>query len=53
MRLYRDIVRKSFVNYPVRRFWIGSVLTAPVFMLEMGAHLFNLHQPGQTEPSQK
>src|SRR5829696_5913442 len=23
-----------------RRFWIGLVLTAPVFVLEMGAHLF-------------
>jgi heavy metal translocating P-type ATPase len=27
-----------------RRFWIGLVLTAPVFVLEMGGHLFNLHQ---------
>ncbi len=27
-----------------RRFWIGIVLTIPVFMLEMGGHLFNLHQ---------
>ena len=26
-----------------RRFWIGSALTAPVFVLEMGAHLFKLH----------
>lgn len=26
-----------------RRFWIGLVLTVPVFMLEMGAHIFNLH----------
>ncbi|MDP2267896.1 MAG: heavy metal-binding domain-containing protein, partial [Deltaproteobacteria bacterium] len=26
-----------------RRFWIGLVLTLPVFMLEMGAHLTNLH----------
>ena len=26
-----------------RRFWIGLVLTLPVFMLEMGAHLANLH----------
>lgn len=25
------------------RFWIGLVLTLPVFMLEMGAHLLNLH----------
>ena len=26
-----------------RRFWIGLILTLPVFMLEMGAHLTNLH----------
>ncbi len=26
-----------------RRFWIGLVLTLPVFMSEMGGHLFNLH----------
>ena len=26
-----------------RRFWIGTVLTAPVFALEMGGHLFNIH----------
>lgn len=26
-----------------RRFWIGLVLTLPVFVLEMGGHLFNLH----------
>jgi len=26
-----------------RRFWIGLMLTLPVFMLEMGAHLTNLH----------
>jgi len=25
------------------RFWIGLALTAPVFVLEMGSHLFNLH----------
>ena len=27
-----------------RRFWIALALTAPVFVLEMGAHLVNLHQ---------
>ena len=27
-----------------RRFWIGLALTAPVFALEMGGHLFNIHQ---------
>lgn len=27
-----------------RRFWIGLVLTLPVFTLEMGSHIFNLHQ---------
>ncbi len=27
-----------------RRFWIGLALTVPVFVLEMGGHLFNLHQ---------
>jgi P-type Cu+ transporter len=26
-----------------RRFWIGLALTAPVFTLEMGGHLVNLH----------
>jgi Cu+-exporting ATPase len=26
-----------------RRFWIGLVLTLPVFVLEMGAHLFGSH----------
>jgi Cu+-exporting ATPase len=26
-----------------RRFWLGLVLTAPVFALEMGGHLFNIH----------
>lgn len=26
-----------------RRFWIGIVLTLPVLVLEMGAHIFNLH----------
>ncbi len=26
-----------------RRFWLALVLTAPVFALEMGAHLFGLH----------
>jgi Cu+-exporting ATPase len=27
-----------------RRFWIGLVLTLPVFVLEMSGHLLNLHQ---------
>ncbi|KKC34573.1 hypothetical protein WH91_02140, partial [Devosia psychrophila] len=27
-----------------RRFWIGSALAVPVFVLEMAAHLFDLHQ---------
>ena len=33
-----------------RRFWVGLVLTLPVFGLEMGGHLFHLHRwiPGQT-----
>lgn len=26
-----------------RRLWIGAALTLPVFILEMGSHLFNLH----------
>ena len=32
-----------------RRFWVGLVLTLPVFALEMGGHLANLHMfiPGQ------
>jgi len=33
-----------------RRFWIGTVLTAPVFALEMGGHLTNLsHLLGQQQ----
>lgn len=28
-----------------RRFWVGAALTAPVFVLEMGAHLFDLATP--------
>ncbi len=31
-----------------RRLWIGLALTAPVFALEMGQHLFGLHVLGQT-----
>jgi len=27
----------------MRRFWIGLALTLPVFVLEMGSHLFGLH----------
>ena len=27
-----------------KRFWIGLVLTFPVFALEMGAHIFDFHQ---------
>jgi Cu+-exporting ATPase len=27
-----------------RRFWIGLALTLPVFALEMGAHLFDIHR---------
>jgi Cu+-exporting ATPase len=26
-----------------RRFWMGTALTVPVFALEMGGHLFNIH----------
>jgi Cu+-exporting ATPase len=26
-----------------RRFWMGLALTVPVFALEMGSHLVNLH----------
>jgi Cu+-exporting ATPase len=26
-----------------RRFWVGTTLTVPVFALEMGGHLFNIH----------
>lgn len=29
--------------YMRRRFWIGLVLTIPVFLLEMGGHLIDLH----------
>src|SRR5437660_6759391 len=32
-----------------RRFWIGLALTAPVFLLDMGGHVFDLHRAiGQT-----
>jgi Cu+-exporting ATPase len=31
-----------------RRFWIGLVLTLPVFALEIGQHLFGLHLVNQT-----
>ena len=27
-----------------RRFWVGLALALPVFLLEMGGHLFNLHR---------
>ena len=27
-----------------KRFWIGLILTLPIFVLEMGGHIFNLHQ---------
>jgi hypothetical protein len=27
-----------------RRFWIGLVLTLPVFVLEMGSHLVDIHR---------
>ena len=27
-----------------KRLWIGTALTVPVFALEMGGHLFNIHQ---------
>jgi P-type Cu+ transporter len=27
-----------------KRFWIGTALTLPVFALEMGAHLFDIHR---------
>ncbi|MDU9702151.1 hypothetical protein, partial [Helicobacter pylori] len=26
-----------------RRFWLGTALTAPVFALEMGGHLIDIH----------
>ena len=29
-----------------RRFWVGLVLTLPVLILEMGAHMFGLHFAG-------
>src|SRR5690606_13552297 len=28
-----------------RRFWIGLILTLPVFVMEMGGHLFGLRMP--------
>src|SRR5690606_7016527 len=32
--------------YMRRRFWVGLVLTLPVLVLEMGAHLFDIHITG-------
>ena len=34
-----------------RRLWIGAVLTAPVFALEMGGHVFDLHHLIGQQPS--
>jgi Cu+-exporting ATPase len=34
-----------------RRFWIGTALTIPVFVLEMGGHLTNLHHLLGQQPS--
>jgi heavy metal translocating P-type ATPase len=48
MALEPDIVTANATPNPeladmTRRFWIGLALALPVFMLEMGGHLFNLH----------
>ena len=42
-------VNHELVDF-TRRFWIALVLTVPVFGLEMGGHLLDLHRllPGQT-----
>lgn len=43
-----DAPNAELVDF-TRRFWIGLVLTLPVFALEMGQHLFGLHLlPQQT-----
>jgi P-type Cu+ transporter len=48
MALEPEIVSADTASNPeladmTRRFWIGLVLTAPVFALEMGGHLTGLH----------
>jgi Cu+-exporting ATPase len=48
MALERDIASADTGPNPelvdmTRRFWIGLVLTVPVFVLEMGAHIFGAH----------
>jgi len=48
------VTAKALPNHELidftRRFWVGLVLTLPVFALEMGGHLTNLHMllSGQT-----
>jgi len=48
MALEADVVTADAAPNPeladmVRRFWLGLALALPVFMLEMGGHLFDLH----------
>ena len=48
MALEADVVTADAAPNPeladmVRRFWFGLALALPVFMLEMGGHLFDLH----------
>ena len=39
-----EVVENSELVDMTRRFWVGLALTAPVFVLEMGSHLFDLHR---------
>ena len=40
----RDAAPNAELADMTRRFWIGLVLTVPVFALEMGGHMMGLHQ---------
>ena len=39
-----EVVENAELVDMTRRFWAGLALTAPVFVLEMGGHLFDLHR---------
>lgn len=38
-----EVVENAELVDMTRRFWVGLALTVPVFILEMGSHLFDLH----------
>ena len=39
-----EVVENAELVDMTRRFWVGLALTVPVFVLEMGSHLFDLHK---------